>query len=123
MRKSGFENRIGKLLKKNGITLFTVDKIDYNIPKRYTPDFKVGDMYIETKGYFRPSDRTKMRHVKLCNPELDIRLWFQKDEWLDPKTKATRYSEWAEKYGFPFHVGEKFPEHWFEEMRNDCLND
>lgn len=123
MRKSGFEKRALGIVKRNGFTVTAdVDKLEYSIPSTYTADFKIGDIYIETKGYFRPSDRRKMKEVKNSNPELDIRIWFQKDLYLNPKTKATTYTQWAEKHGFPYHVGEKFPEHWAEDMRNDALD-
>jgi len=88
------------------------------LPKVYNPDFTIGDIYIETKGYFDQDDRRKMKHVKRCNPDLDIRIWFQKDGYLT-KSKKKRYSDWARDNGYEYHVGEDFPEHWFGDYKND----
>ncbi len=92
-------------------------KIPYTYIANYTPDFVIGDIYIEVKGYFKPADRKKMRAVKNSHPDLDIRLWFMQDNYLSNKTKANRYSDWADKNGFPYHVGDTFPKHWFTEEK------
>lgn len=49
-----------------------------------------------------------MRLVKEQNPELDIRLVFQNDGKVG---KRMRYSDWADKYGFPFAIG-RVPKDW-----------
>jgi hypothetical protein len=113
--KSGFEDRAKKMFEDNGIDAeYEQDKIAYVIPKNYVPDFKIGSIYIETKGYFDAEAVKKMKHVKECNPELDIRMWFQKDGKV-PGRKKMKYSDWCEKYGYPYHIGESFPSHWFTE--------
>ena len=86
--------------------------IQYKIPRRYVPDFTVGGMFIEVKGYFRPEDRTKMRCVKADNPEADIRMVFAADNKISSRS-SMRYSDWCEKYGFPYAVGE-VPREWFK---------
>ena len=53
---------------------------------KYLTDFRLPNgIYIEVKGWFKPSDRTKMESVIKCNPELDIRMLFQKDGWTTKK--------------------------------------
>lgn len=113
--KSGFEDRVRKMFNTHGIKAeYEKDKIAYTVPSNYVPDFKIGDIYVEAKGYFDTDARKKMKYVKLSNPELDIRIWFQKDNYLTKKKKM-KYSDWAVKNGYPYHVGESFPSHWFKE--------
>lgn len=113
--KSGFEGRAKQMFKDHGIkAAYEEDKIKYDIPKNYVPDFKIGTVYIETKGFFDVEARQKMKHVKRCNPDLDIRIWFQADKYLT-KRKNKKYSDWARQHGYPYHIGEEFPIHWFNE--------
>jgi hypothetical protein len=89
--------------------------LDYVIRKKYVPDFTLTDKdgritYLEVKGWFRIEDRIKMRAVKDTNPSIDIRLVFDKDNKLGKHSKMT-YSMWAEKYGFPWAVG-NVPKEW-----------
>jgi hypothetical protein len=86
-------------------------------PQRvYTPDFIVCKdnklMFIETKGYFRPEHRTKMRHVKKCNPELDIRIIFQRNQFIN-KSTGYDYCKWAERNNFPCAIG-TLPKEWLK---------
>lgn len=115
--RSGFERSVAKLFKSFGIKfLYEPDTFPYVIQRKYTPDFKIGKgkkaIYVETKGLFTSADRTKMKLVKEQNPELDIRMWFMRDNYLTKRKKQT-YSGWAEKNGFLCHVGDTFPKHWF----------
>lgn len=77
----------------------------------YTPDFHVGDIFLEVKGRFTATDRGKMLAVKASNPTVDIRLIFALDNKLQ-KNSETRYSDWAEKHGFKYHVGRQVPQEW-----------
>lgn len=87
-------------------------KYRYVVAASYTPDFRVklldgggcqhgGEFLVESKGYFRREDMRKLRSVKECNPELDLRLIFQHDKQY---TKTMSYTDWADKYGFPSSV-------------------
>ncbi len=116
--RSGFESTIAALLRYFNIPFeYETDKVEYTIKAVYTPDFKVGDnIYIEAKGFFKPEDRRKLLAVKEANPELDIRLWFMKDNYLT-KAKNLCYSDWAKKHGFPFHVGDSLPKSWFKKSK------
>lgn len=96
------------------------EKIPYIVPavvRRYIPDFIINKkdgskLYIEVKGYLRPSDRVKLRLVKKSNPDLDLRLVFAQNN-LVSGTKL-RYSDWAHKNGFTYSIGE-LPAKWFKE--------
>ncbi len=99
---------------------FEADIILYIKPepmRNYTPDFTImrkdgHPIYVETKGYFRPEARTKMRNVKACNLELDIRIIFQRNQMINKKT-GFDYLQWAERNGFPCAVG-TIPKEWLK---------
>ena len=65
--RSGLEERFGKLLDNQAIPyLYEVDRIDYTVKSRYTPDFSLPNgVIIETKGFFKPSDRSKHIAIKV----------------------------------------------------------
>jgi len=65
-------------------------------------------IYIEAKGRFTSSDRTKMLRVKELHPDKDIRLVFMQDNYLT-KRKIKRYTEWATDNGFINSVFPKLP--------------
>jgi hypothetical protein len=54
-----------------------------------------------------------MLAVKEHNPDTDIRILFQTDNWISKK-KTSRYSDWCDKNGFIYHIGEEVPESWVE---------
>jgi hypothetical protein len=53
-----------------------------------------------------------MLAVKESHPDKDIRFVFQANNKIHPKS-VTRYSDWAEKHGFKYAIGEA-PKDWFE---------
>lgn len=71
---------------------------------RYTIDFAnaANDLWIEVKGHFKPSDRTKMLRVQAEHPDRDIRFVFQTPHQTLSKKSDTTYAQWAEKHGFPW---------------------
>lgn len=97
---------------------FEAETITYVKPEKYrvyTPDFMVTKkngavFYIETKGFFRPEARTKMIHVKRCNPFIDIRFIFMKDLMINKRTKFT-YSKWCQRHGYEYAF-ETIPKEW-----------
>ena len=81
---------------------------------KYLTDFRLPNgIYIEVKGFFKPSDRTKMESVIKCNPDCDIRMLFQKDGWTTKK-KTQKYSGWCEKRKIKWAIG-KVPIEWIKE--------
>jgi len=81
--------------------------------RQYTPDLSLngGNTLIEIKGRFTGEMRTKMTAVKRCNPEFEIKMLFQRDGWCTKRQKM-RYSEWCEKNGFDYAIGEVVPSEW-----------
>jgi len=129
--RSGLEERVRNDLDKRGITYgYETEKLTYNKESckncghivstgRYTPDFvlKLNSghvMYLEIKGRFTSSDRVKMQRVSRDNPDKDIRLVFQRDQFIRKGSK-TLYSQWSERNGFKYHIGETIPQEWIEE--------
>ena len=114
--RSGLERQVADLLDKL--------KVDYEyencffpnvIENKYVPDFRVGDVYLETKGYFKPADRRKMKAVKKANPDLDIRLVFQAPYNKISKRSKTTYAKWADKNGFPWCAYYAIPIDWLKQ--------
>jgi len=112
--RSKFEALVAKLFKKAKVKFkYEPFAVPYTIEAKYNADFVVGDILIETKGHFTAIDRKKMKAVKDSNPDLDIRMWFMRDNYLT-KAKKKKYSDWAKQHGFPYHVGDTFPKEWFK---------
>lgn len=94
-------------------------KIEYTKPSTdhwYTPDFvierKDGSVwYLETKGIFDAADRKKHSLIKEQQPDLDIRIFFMRDQAIRKGSK-TRYSDWCRKLQIPYCVG-KLEMEWF----------
>ena len=140
--KSGLELDFSFWLDNLGWSfLYEPVKIPYIVPEKhrtYTPDFVIdpknkrrikqnltleeleGKIIIETKGILDIDNRNKLLYVKENNPNLDIRLVFQKDNFITPKKKkknpktGMRYSEWCEQNGFKYHIGVNPPKSWFK---------
>jgi len=84
---------------------------------KYLTDFRLPNgIYIEAKGWFKASDRTKMESVIKCNPDCDIRMLFQRDGWANP-SKTVKYSEWCDKRKIRYAIG-KVPIEWVNEDEN-----
>jgi hypothetical protein len=79
---------------------------------RYTPDYKLENgTYVEAKGKFTSSNRTRLEGFKASRPDITVRLLFQRDNYLTKKHKHT-YTEWARSHGFECAVGEQLPTEW-----------
>jgi len=130
--RSKFEERVAKELEDKGVD-FTYECTTLKYNKRttrkmecldcgsshivqkakYLTDFRLSNgVFLEVKGWFMPSDRTKMESVIKCNPGLDIRMVFERDNWTTKK-KTQRYSEWCKKRKIKYCVGE-IPKEWLE---------
>ena len=116
--RSRLEEQVAELLTNLNIEYgYEPDKFNYVIEATYTPDFKVGDIYLETKGFFKPADRRKMLAVKKCNPDLDVRLVFQAPYNKISKNSKTTYAAWAEKNGFQWCPYYDIPLDWLNEAK------
>ncbi len=113
--RSGLEEKISKQLEDLGIDgQYEQHKIKFVQPAKertYTPDFKVGNVYIETKGRFVTADRQKHLMIKKDQPELDIRFVFQNSRQKLYKGAKSTYADWCTKHGFLF-ADKLIPEEW-----------
>jgi Phage endonuclease I len=105
-----FEKRIYSTLKRRKVSFkYEGVRLPYVLAKHYIPDFMVetplGLVYIETKGYLRQEDKTKMLAVKRQHPELDIRILFY--------AARKEQIKWAEKNGFKYAVS-SIPSEWLK---------
>ena len=108
--------KIGKkLVHRSGFEDFTADKLKllkipyeyetlelaYTIPSsihKYTPDFILANgIILECKGVLDLETRKKMKYVIAQNPELDIRMVFQKPQNKLSKASKTTYAMWCAK--------------------------
>lgn len=116
---SKYEEKIGKNLEERGVAYeYETVKLSYTIPaksKTYTPDWIIGSVIVESKGLFSAKDREKMVLVRDQNPELDIRLLFQKAQLPIYPRARTNCGEWADKNGFIWADGIAIPEEWVED--------
>lgn len=92
------------------------DSKDIKGTKSYTPDFFLpGGIVIECKGRFTPAERKKHAAMKEQYPELDLRILFQRNDWITKRHKA-RYGDWCDAKGITWAVGMTLPWEWI----NDC---
>lgn len=92
--------------------------ITYEVPARtgrYYPDLRIkgAKWYVEIKGRFTSKDRTKHLRVKEAHPEVEVRFLFMADNKIN-KTSKIRYSDWAKKNGYKYHVGKEIPKEWLK---------
>ena len=116
--RSGLEVRVAKELQAQGIPYtYEEEKIKYTKPSRlsvYTPDFKIGNIFIESKGRFMVADRQKHILIKEQHPDLDIRFVFSNPKQRISKSSRTTYAMWCEKHGF-LYAKESIPHAWLKE--------
>ena len=95
--KSKFEEEVASFYK---LKHYETEYIEYVLKNRYTPDFKLSEgVYLETKGFWKASDRRKMLEVKKQFPHLKIIMFFQNSGVKIGKRSKTTYGEWCDKNG------------------------
>ena len=115
--RSKLEEKFDQELQLSGVDYtYETHTLDYVLSRRYKPDFVVirrngGPLFLEVKGYLRPTDRTKMVAVKKAHPDADIRFVFAKNQKINGSKMM--YSDWCKKYGFPYCFG-KIPKRWLK---------
>jgi len=119
--RSGLEDVVAEQIKSKGLDpAYETLKIEYIKPQRkakYTPDFPLGSIIIETKGRFTTEDRQKHVLIKSQRPDLDIRFVFSNSRTRIRKGSPTTYADWCRKHGFLF-ADKRIPDEWFHEIRN-----
>ncbi len=115
--RSGFEAQVAADLIARGISPeYEKVRLLYDIPHTYVVDFapktnKGEQLLIEAKGYFPPSDRTKMLAIRAAHPLHDVRLLFQNARQRLRRGSRTTIAAWAQKHGFKWAEG-LVPEDW-----------
>lgn len=115
--RSGLEDRVSCQFTDRGLDpRYEQDIIMYQKPvSKYHPDFKLPNgVYVETKGRFVASDRTKHLLIREQHPEIEIRFVFTNPNAKLSKVSKTTYAQWCDKYGFTYAKG-LIPEGWFDE--------
>lgn len=98
--RSSLEDKVGDVLVPAGF-LYEPYNVLYPTYRKYTPDFVLGDVIVEVKGYFRAGDTQKYKAVK---EELDKQGYLFTFVLQTPKKKVRKGSkltmaEWCEKNG------------------------
>ena len=112
--RSEFEARVAEQLTGLPYT-YEGRKIEFTQHKAYVPDFTVGDVVIEAKGYFDSADRTKHLLVKQSHPDLDVRFVFQNAHTKLNRNSKLTYALWCDKHGFKW-AHKDIPHEWREEL-------
>ena len=112
--RSKLEERVADLLSNLGVSFdYESTKVPYQIQFNYSPDFILpSGVMLETKGYWAPEDRRKIKAVKVCNPELDLRMVFQSPYNKINKGSKTTYASYCEKLGIPWCSYHNIPIEW-----------
>ena len=117
---SRFEWTVSNQLKEMDATFITQpESIPYIKEATYTPDFKITTksgkvIYIETKGYWLPVERSKHKIVTAQHPDKDIRLVFMNANNKLNKDSNTTYADWCKRYKVLYsHL--RIPEDWLNE--------
>lgn len=95
--KSKFEEEVAQFY---SLKHYETEYIEYTLTNKYTPDFKLKDkIFLETKGFWKTSDRRKMLEVKKQYPDIKIIMFFQNSGVKIGKRSKTNYGEWCDKHG------------------------
>lgn len=91
--RSGFEKKFSEKFDLP----YEKDRFKYRVEHRYTPDFKVTDkIFVETKGLFSSSERTKTLEVMKQN-DVQIVFVFMNPSLTLRKGSKTTYANWCKK--------------------------
>jgi len=114
--RSKFEKETALSLRRGGVDFsYETLKIPYFREQTYTPDFIIGDIIIEAKGYFKSVDRTKHKLVRSQNPGLDIRFLFMNAYVKLSKRSKTTYAQWCDQNGFLW-CHRRIPDEWIHPL-------
>jgi len=113
--RSGLEEKVADLMCELGVKYeYESTKIPYIINHIYTPDFLLPNgIYLETKGFWEPEDRRKIKNVKQQHPEIDLRMVFQSPYNKITKGSKTTYAKWCDKHDIPWAAFHSIPKEWF----------
>lgn len=129
--RSGYERRLREDLdRREAVYFYERDtyKLTLDVPRHYcatcngrdikkvvsyTPDFFFPEtnMTVEAKGKFDAKARKLALAFQEQYPNHIYAMIFQRDNWLSSK-KHQKYSQWCEKAGILWAVGNKVPDMW-----------
>lgn len=134
VRRSGFEDLVEASLKAKGVS-YKYEPTTYDVwvvvPSRgieclecgnnkfrkkqtYTPDFVLRNrVHIEAKGRLTVDNRRKYLAFVEQYPKIKFKLLFQRNNPITRGSK-TKYSDWCEKNGIDYSIGEEVPNEWLE---------
>jgi len=119
--RSNLETQVEEALIAQGLTpLYETEKFPYVLHRKYTPDFKVGSVYIEVKGWWPSAERTKFLAVIVNNPGLPIFVALQRPHLTLSKQSKTTYAQWCSKHGIawcPVPIPPDFLQQWLNGAR------
>lgn len=119
--RSKLEEQVGADLSRRGLAYqYESEKFRFVQHKNYTPDFKVGNVYIEVKGWWPPAERTKFLAVMVSHPELRIFVALQRPFATLNKRSKTTYADWCQKHGIPWApipIPDEFLTQWLDGKR------
>ena len=115
--KSGLERQFAILAEKHGVKVeYEAKRFQFVKVGHYTPDWKINEtLYVETKGYFSPSNRGNLLSFREQHPDVEIFLVFSQPQNKLTSRSKTTYAQWAEKHGFRWASIDKFPIHLFKQ--------
>jgi hypothetical protein len=101
--RSTLEQRVGAILEPAGFD-YEAYNLPYQIEHKYTPDFSVGDLMVEVKGWLRPGDRQKYKAIRDSLTDMNLQFVFvlQSPHKKVQKGAKSSISQWCEKEGIPW---------------------
>ena len=116
IKRSAFEDAIALDLDNRGIKYGYESKLfRYFTEHGYRPDFVFtgAKLVVEAKGYFTPSDRSKLIAVRpvILDAGWRIALLFQRATNKLHRLSPTTYAEWCDRHGFEWAEG-TIPDSW-----------
>jgi hypothetical protein len=123
--RNKLEAQIGEQLEAAGLSYsYEGSKVPFTVPARqakYLPDFRVGNIILEGKGWFGrgAKERQKLVLVRESNPELDIRLVFSDANKKIYKDSPTTYGDWADDHGFKWSTKGVIPSAWINDLKRE----
>ena len=119
--RSRLEDRVEDALREQGFSPeYETEKFSYVLHRKYCPDFRVGNVRIEVKGWWPPAERNKFLAVVMANPDLKIFVALQRPHLTLNKKSNTTYAMWCQKYGIawcPIPIPPDFLRQWLAGQR------
>jgi hypothetical protein len=103
--RSKLESMVGSLLGPEWE--YEPFKVPYTTHRNYHPDFVIGDLLVEVKGFFRVGDTQKYKAIRDALMFQELVFFLQSARTPVRKGAKMNMGQWCEKEGFP----------WFEDVQ------